>query len=112
MTGIGTIAAATVGVPSGLGGSDTISNNVLLPERVANNIALAGEQQLAELAYHRNIVVTIPGNTRFYLVLGKPTAERSVASRAGSGRQSEPAEPGNGIAADSCCISLRSCSAV
>ena len=67
MTGIGTIAAATVGVHSGLGVNDTISNNVLLRERVANNIALAGEQQLAELAYHQNIVVTIPGNTRFYI---------------------------------------------
>jgi hypothetical protein len=78
MTGIGTIAAATVGVRSGLGVNDTISNNVLLRERMANNIALAGEQQLAELAYHQNIVVTIPGNTRFYIVLAKPAAERGV----------------------------------
>lgn len=78
MTGLGTIAAATVGVRSGLGVSDTISNNVLLRERVANNVALAGEQQLTELAYHQNIVVTIPGNTRFYIVLAKPAAEGSV----------------------------------
>ena len=52
--------------------TDTISNNVLLRERVANNIALAGDQQLTELAYRQNIVVTVPGNTRFYIVLAKP----------------------------------------
>jgi hypothetical protein len=71
LTGVGTILAATVGVQGGLGVNDTISNNVLLRERVANNIALAGEQQLNELAYHQNIVVTVPGNTRFYIVLAK-----------------------------------------
>jgi hypothetical protein len=81
LTGVGTIAAATIGVRSGLGVSDTISNNVLLRERVANNIALAGDQQLTELAYRQNIVVTVPGNTRFYIVLAKPTAEPNNATR-------------------------------
>ena len=81
LTGVGTIVAATVGVRSGLGVSDTISNNVLLRERVANNIALAGDQQLTELAYRQNIVVTVPGNTRFYIVLAKPTAEPNNATR-------------------------------
>ena len=65
LTGVGTIAAATVGVQSGLGVNDTISNNVLLRERLADNVALAGDQQLAELGYRQNIVVTVPGNTRF-----------------------------------------------
>lgn len=72
MTGVGTIAAATVGVRTGTGLSEPITNNVLLRERVANNVAIGGEQQLAEMAYHQNIVVTVPGNTRFYLVLAKP----------------------------------------
>ncbi len=72
LTGAGTIAAATVGVRSGLGVSDTVSNNVLLRERMANNIALAGDQQLTQLAYRQNIVVTVPGSTRFYIVLAKP----------------------------------------
>jgi hypothetical protein len=71
LTGVGTILAATVGVQGGLGVNDTMSNNVLLRERLANNIALAGEQQLNDLAYHQNIVVTVPGNTRFYIVLTK-----------------------------------------
>ncbi len=73
MTGVGTIAAATVGVRTGTGLSEPITNNVLLRERVANNVAIGGEQQLAEMAYHQNIIVTVPGNTRFYLVLAKPT---------------------------------------
>ena len=72
LTGIGTILAATVGVQSGTGVTDALSNNVLLRERVANNVAVAGEQQLNDLAYHQNIVVTVPGNTRFYIVLAKP----------------------------------------
>lgn len=81
LTGIGTIAAATVGVRSGLGVSDTISNNVLLRERVANNVALAGDQQITELAYRQNIVVTVPGNTRFYIVLAKPGGEQTAPVR-------------------------------
>lgn len=81
LTGVGTIAAATVGVRSGLGVSDTISNNVLLRERVANNIALAGDQQLTELAYRQNIVVTVPGNTRFYIVLAKPGTDQAAPAR-------------------------------
>jgi len=64
-----------------LGVSDTISNNVLLRERVANNVALAGDQQLTELAYRQNIVVTVPGNTRFYIVLGKPGGEQTAPVR-------------------------------
>jgi hypothetical protein len=71
LTGVGTILAATVGVQTGTGLTHTLSNNVLLRERVANNVALAGEQQLNDLAYHQNIVVTVPGNTRLYIVLAK-----------------------------------------
>ncbi|MCU1257470.1 MAG: hypothetical protein JWO80_355 [Bryobacterales bacterium] len=42
MTGVGTIAAATVGVRNGTGLSEPITNNVLLRERVANNVAIGG----------------------------------------------------------------------
>jgi hypothetical protein len=84
LTGVGTILAATVGVQSGTGVTDALSNNVLLRERVANNVAVAGEQQLNDLAYHQNIVVTVPGNTRFYIVLAKPTGSGVGAGPAGS----------------------------
>jgi hypothetical protein len=88
LTGVGTILAATVGMQGGLGVNDMISNNVLLRERLADNVALAGEQQLNDLAYHQNIVVTVPGNTRFYIVLAK-------FSDHGPG----PATPGNTLPA-------------
>jgi Bacterial conjugation TrbI-like protein len=79
LTGVGTIAAATVGVQGGLGVNNTISNNVLLRERLADNMALSGDQQLTELAYRQNIVVTVAGNTRFYIVLAKPSDQTGPA---------------------------------
>jgi len=66
LTGVGTIAAFAVG---GRGLTGGIDNSVLLRERLASNIALAGEQELAMLAYQQNIVITVPANTRLYLVL-------------------------------------------
>src|SRR6202140_2040022 len=90
LTGIGTILAATVGVQSGTGVTDALSNNVLLRERVANNVAVAGEQQLNDLAYHQNIVVTVPGNTRFYIVLAKPAGSGVGTGPAGSAPAGNP----------------------
>ena len=69
LTGIGTIAAFAVG-GRGLGGQ--VDNSILLRERLSSNIAMAGEQDLAMQAYQQNIVVTVPANTRFYLVLNEP----------------------------------------
>ena len=83
LTGVGEILAATVGTAGGLGVNDTISNNVLLRQRLADNVAVAGEQQMNELAYRQNIVVTVPGNTRFYIVLGK-SGDRGAGSPPGS----------------------------
>jgi hypothetical protein len=80
LTGVGTILAATVGVQTGTGITDTFSNNVLLREQVANNVANAGQQQLNELAYRQNIVVTVPGNTRFFIVLAKPASGGSAGA--------------------------------
>jgi hypothetical protein len=83
LTGVGTIAAFAVG---GRGLTGGIDNSVLLRERLASNIALAGEQELAMLAYQQNIVVTVPANTRFYLVLHEAGVTRpsdGVHQRAG-----------------------------
>lgn len=74
LTGVGTIAAFAVG---GRGLTGGIDNSILLRERIASNVALAGEQEMARLAYQQNIVVTVPANTRFYLVLNKTEARRS-----------------------------------
>lgn len=77
LTGVGTIAAFAVG---GRGLTGGIDNSVLLRERLSSNIALAGEQQLAALAYQQNIVVTVPANTRFYLVLHEAGVNWPAAS--------------------------------
>jgi type IV secretory pathway VirB10-like protein len=69
LTGIGTVAAYMVGGRGGVGGLGGLDNSVLLRERVASNVAMAGEQEMMRLAYQQNIVVTVPGNTRFYIVL-------------------------------------------
>jgi hypothetical protein len=74
LTGVGTIAAFAVG---GRGLTGGIDNSILLRERIASNVALAGEQEMARLAYQQNIVVTVPANTRFYLVLNQAEARRS-----------------------------------
>jgi len=81
LTGVGMIAAAAVGTQGGLGVNDTISNNALLRQQIANNLALAGNQDLTELAYRQNIVVTVPGNTRFYIVLAKPSGSQLAPAR-------------------------------
>jgi len=88
LTGVGTIAAFAVGGRGLTGGSD---NSVLLRERLASNIALAGEQELAMLAYQQNIVVTVPANTRFYLVLHEAGVTRpSDAAPQRAGQQPLP----------------------
>ena len=69
MTGIGTVAASLVGGRGYRGLTGPIDQSVLLRERIASNIGLAGEQELMAMAYTQNVVVTLPGNTRFYIVL-------------------------------------------
>ena len=70
LSGVGTIAAYVVG-SGGAGLNRTITGETLLRDRVAGNIALAGEQELMNAAYAQNISVTVPANTRFYVVLQK-----------------------------------------
>jgi hypothetical protein len=101
LTGVGTILAATMGVQGGLGVNETVSNNVLLRERLANNIALAGEQQMNELAYRQNIVVTVPGNTRFYIMLARPGDRATGPTPGGSVPSSNPNAPSYTAAAPS-----------
>jgi hypothetical protein len=78
LTGLGTAAAYLVGSGGGNGLNGPISESALLRERVANNIGIAGDQQLTSLAFNQNIVVTLPGNTRFYLIFQKGSGEPSA----------------------------------
>jgi hypothetical protein len=89
LTGVGTIAAYLVGGRGGFSGaSGQLSNSVLLRERVASNAGLAGEQELMNLAMNEQIVVTVPANTRFFIVLqdassGQPPSKLMLAGAQG-----------------------------
>ncbi len=67
LQGIGSAASYLVG--GGALGRSQIDGTLLLRERMADNVARAGEEELRRLAYQQQIVVTVPANTRFYLVL-------------------------------------------
>ena len=86
MTGVGTMAAFLVGGPGGFGGaSGQLDNSILLRERIASNAGLAGEQEMQSLAFNENIVVSVPGNTRFFVVLLEGSGERPPARTAPTG---------------------------
>jgi hypothetical protein len=90
LTGIGSMATYLVG-GSGYGGiTGPVDQSVLLRERIASNVGLAGEQELMGLGYNQNIVVTVPGNTRFYIVLQEAAtaaAQPDVNPAVGTGRR-------------------------
>jgi len=79
LTGLGTVASYLVG-PQASSSAGLISTNVLMRERLADNVATAGQEELNGLAFNQNLVVTVPGNTRFYIVLQKPASEYAGAS--------------------------------
>jgi len=75
-------------VGSGAGLGRTITGETLLRDRLASNVALAGEQELANAAYSQNISVTVPANTRFYVVLQKPAVATSPSRVDGTAARS------------------------
>jgi hypothetical protein len=54
----------------------------MLRERLADNVATAGQEELNGLAWRQNLVVTVPANTRLYVIIEKRTSE-PVARAAG-----------------------------
>ena len=76
-TGIGTVAAYVVGGQGTTGFNGPISENSLLRERLADNIGMAGQNEINTLSANQNIVVTVPGNTRFYVVVEKGSSEET-----------------------------------
>ncbi len=80
-TGIGTAATYLVGAGGSNGFNGPLSQSALLRDRVATNIGIAGDQELNGLAFNQNIVVTVPGNTRFYVVVEKSTASSGAQVR-------------------------------
>src|SRR6266571_9423770 len=73
-TGLGTAATYLVGAGGSSGFNGQLSESALLRDRIATNIGIAGDQELNGLAFNQNIAVTVPGNTRFYIVVEKSTA--------------------------------------
>jgi len=90
VTGIGTVAAYVVGGQGATGFNGPISENSLLRERLADNIGMAGQDEINTLTSNQNIVVTVPGNTRFYVVVEKGTSEDAGK------RVPRPTDAGNG----------------
>jgi len=82
VTGIGTVAAYIVGGQGTTGFNGPISESSLLRERLADNIGMAGQDQINTLAANQSIVVTVPGNTRFYIVVEKGSSDQQ-AGKAG-----------------------------
>ena len=76
LTGLGTMASYLVG-PQSSASEGMISPNTLMRERLADNVATAGQEELNGLAFNQNLVVTLPGNTRLYIVVQKPPSERT-----------------------------------
>jgi hypothetical protein len=75
VTGIGTVAAYVVGGQGTTGFNGPISENSLLRERLADNVGMAGQDEINTLAANQTIVVTVPGNTRFYIVIEKADSD-------------------------------------
>jgi hypothetical protein len=91
LSGVGTIAAYVVGGGGGLNGA--ITGQTLLRDRLAGNIALAGEQELLNAAYSQNINVTVPANTRFYVVLQKAAVEVTAPAIPATAAPATPSPP-------------------
>ncbi len=74
-SGIGEMTAATVGMSRGAGSTDALNNNVLIRQQLMNNVGSASDQELQQLAYSEHRVITLAGNTRFYLVIDHETKQ-------------------------------------
>ena len=83
-TGLGTAATYLVGAGRSNGFNGPLSESALLRDRIASNVGIAGDQELSRLAFNQNIVITVPGNTRFYLVVQKGTDRTGRQGQASS----------------------------
>lgn len=91
-TGLGTAATYLVGAGGANGFNGPLSESALLRDRVATNIGIAGDQELNSLSFNQNTVVTVPGNTRFYVVLGKSATVREEETRLPTRQQATNAQ--------------------
>jgi hypothetical protein len=66
-SGIGSVAAMLVGNNT----SSSFSEDDLLRERIAENIGNAGDAQMMNLANNSRVVVSVPADTKIYIVFTK-----------------------------------------
>jgi len=90
LTGVGTIAAYVVGGQGTTGFNGPVSENSLVREQMANNIGMAGQDEINTISANQSIVVIVPGNTRFYVLVEKGTSEETGRPAA------RPTDAGNG----------------
>src|SRR6266478_6224466 len=64
-----------------------LSESAFLRDRIATNIGIASDQELNNLTFNQNVVVTFPGNTRFYIVVEKGTTVREERARPATTQQ-------------------------
>lgn len=89
-TGLG--QAATYLVGSG-GSGAPLSESAFLRDRIATNIGIVGDQELNNLTFNQNVVVTVPGNTRFYIVMERGAALPESQAQAATTQQASTAPP-------------------
>jgi hypothetical protein len=89
-TGIGQAASYAIG-SNGL--NAPLSQGALVRDQIATNIGIAGDQQLNSLAFNPNIVVSVPGNTRFYVVIERETPASEEPARSGQAQQARSESP-------------------
>src|SRR5581483_6737417 len=73
-------ATYMVGGQGTTGFNGPISENSLLRERLASNIGIAGQDEINTLAANQTLVVTVPGNTRFYIVIEQGSSDQQPGS--------------------------------
>lgn len=96
LTGLGTAASYLVG-PQAASSAGLISTNTLIRERLADNVASAGQEQLNGLAFNQNPVVTVPGNTRFYIVVQRQTSDHGASNSGTRNASSRNVVPDGGV---------------
>jgi hypothetical protein len=93
VTGLGTLASYLVGGGGGTGFNGPLSESALFRDRIANNVGIAGDQELNNLAFNQNIIVTVPANTRFYVVIGKESGGAAPEPRQSTSQSTAAALP-------------------
>ena len=48
-------------------------------ERLAENIGAAGQAEINSMSINQTLIVTVPGNTRFYIVVEKTNSDPHLA---------------------------------